>query len=133
MNKRAVGSEKESLACTYLEAQGMTILHKNFRSRQGEVDLIGLHQDCLVFIEVKYRSNTTSGTPEGAVGYTKQSKICRTCDFFRIRYPQYQEMQVRFDVVAICEKEIRWYQNAFPYIDFSDRNDHMSRKRSYSW
>lgn len=116
MNKRVVGAEYEAVAASYLEEQGMLLLHKNFRCRQGEVDLIGLHQDCLVFVEVKYRKSDISGLPEEAVGLRKQAKICRTSDYFRVRYPQYSQLQVRYDVVALCNEKVSWYQNAFPYL-----------------
>ncbi|MBS7339519.1 MAG: YraN family protein [Lachnospiraceae bacterium] len=123
MNKRAVGAEYEAVAASYLMKQGMVLIYKNFKCRQGEVDLIGLHQNCLVFIEVKYRKNDTSGMPEEAVGLRKQAKICRTSDYFRIRYPKYSQMQVRYDVVALCNENIRWYQNAFPYLKGNAEKD----------
>ena len=122
MNKRKIGAEYEETAAFYLKEQGMKILCKNFRCRQGEIDLIGLHENCLVFVEVKYRKKNTMGMPEEAVGISKQTKICHTSEFFRISYPQYSEMQVRYDVVAVCGEKIKWYQNAFPYV-----------QKNYSW
>ena len=53
MNTRRVGTDKERLAADYLAGQGMQILEQNFYTRQGEVDLIGLHEGYLVFVEVK--------------------------------------------------------------------------------
>ena len=105
----------EEKASAFLEEQGVRILERNFRCRQGEIDLVGIHEGCLVFVEVKYRRNERSGMPEEAVGAGKQMKICRVSDYFRIRNKNYQDMQVRYDVVAIGGEEIRWYKNAFFY------------------
>jgi putative endonuclease len=110
-----VGRAFEEKASAFLEEQGVRILERNFRCRQGEIDLVGIHEGCLVFVEVKYRRNERSGMPEEAVGAGKQMKICRVSDYFRIRNKNYQDMQVRYDVVAIGGEEIRWYKNAFFY------------------
>ena len=115
MNKREAGSRYETYAAAYLKEKGYQIVERNFRCRQGEIDLVGIHEGCLVFVEVKYRRNERSGMPEEAVGAGKQMKICRVSDYFRIRNKNYQDMQVRYDVVAIGGEEIRWYKNAFFY------------------
>lgn len=116
------GRAKEEAAFRYLEKSGMKILQKNFRCRQGEIDLVGIHEGCLVFVEVKYRRNIKSGLPEEAVGETKQNKICRTSDFYRIMHPELARWQVRYDVLAFCGEEIRWHKNAFPYRTFRQSN-----------
>lgn len=54
-NRRAIGTEYETLACEYLTRHGYQILCRNFRCRQGEIDIITRDRDYLVFIEVKYR------------------------------------------------------------------------------
>ena len=115
MDRVSVGRAFEEKASAFLEEQGVRILERNFRCRQGEIDLVGIHEGCLVFVEVKYRRNERSGMPEEAVGAGKQMKICRVSDYFRIRNKNYQDMQVRYDVVAIGGEEIRWYKNAFFY------------------
>lgn len=116
MNKRAVGTEAEKWAEVYLTAQGVRIVERNFYCQQGEIDLIGYHAGYLVFFEVKYRKNTSKGTPEEAVGIQKQRKICRVADFYRYCRKISPNTAVRYDVVAILGEECRWYQNAFPHI-----------------
>lgn len=59
MNTRTTGAQWEAAAADYLQAQGMRIVEQNFRSRQGEIDIIGYHQGYLVFVEVKYRSTAS--------------------------------------------------------------------------
>ena len=115
MDRVSVGRAFEEKASAFLEEQGVRILERNFRCRQGEIDLVGIHEGCLVFVEVKYRRNERSGMPEEAVGAGNLLNICRVSDYFRIRNKNYQDMQVRYDVVAIGGEEIRWYKNAFFY------------------
>lgn len=116
MNKRTVGAKYEQKAAAYLKENGFQILEMNFACKQGEVDVIGIHQDCLVFVEVKYRRDSRAGYPEEAVGLKKQIKLCRTSDYFRLTHPAYAGMQIRYDVVAVCRESLKWYQNAFDYI-----------------
>lgn len=52
-NKRKIGSEQETAARIFLEGRGVHILEKNYRCRQGEIDLIGLDGEYLVFFEIK--------------------------------------------------------------------------------
>ncbi|WMC92669.1 YraN family protein [Kineothrix sp. MB12-C1] len=120
MNKRIVGSHYEELACRYLEERGFRIAARNFRSRSGEIDIIGYHDNFLVFVEVKYRTTKRSGNPEEAVGPAKQKRICRTADYYRFlhRYPE--NKPVRYDVIGMegVEEDIqvRWYKNAFAHV-----------------
>lgn len=116
MNKRLTGKKQEEQAALYLEERGFVLLEKNFRCRQGEIDLVGLHEYCLVFVEVKYRKNTDLGLPEEAVGRQKQLKICQVSDYYRISHEKEAMRQVRYDVVAICGEKITWHKNAFSYI-----------------
>ena len=124
MNKRTTGKLYEEKAAAFLEEQGFFLLDTHYRCRQGEVDLIGIHDGCLVFVEVKYRKDMGSGAPEEAVGPAKQMKICRVSDYYRLAKPAEAERQIRYDVVAICGEEIRWYRDAFPYV---------RKGRGYSW
>lgn len=114
-NKRRLGAQAEERARAYLEAQGMEILEQNFRCRSGEIDLIGKDQGYLVFLEVKYRKSESAGHPAEAVGYAKQKQICRTADYYRYIHHISDDTPVRYDVVALLEEEISWYQNAFPH------------------
>ncbi|MCI8694019.1 MAG: YraN family protein [Lachnospiraceae bacterium] len=116
MNKKETGTEWERKAAEYLTKHGMRILEANFRSRQGEIDLIGYHQGYLVFVEVKYRSGSGKGTALEAVNYRKQCKICQVADYYRYLHSMGDNVSVRYDVVGIQGGEIQWVQNAFPHI-----------------
>lgn len=116
MNKRQTGSEYESKAAQYLRRQGLSIIERNYRSRRGEIDLIAKDGEYLVFAEVKYRRTDRKGTPEEAVDYRKQLKICRVADYYRMTHGVGEFTPVRYDVVACYEDEIIWYRNAFEHI-----------------
>ena len=70
----------------------------------------------LCFVEVKYRKDAAAGDPLEAVGWRKQTVICRVADHFLLTHRQWADLQIRFDVVAILKDEITLLTNAFPYI-----------------
>ncbi|MCI6631065.1 MAG: YraN family protein [Lachnospiraceae bacterium] len=115
-SKRHLGEQMEEYALSYLEKNGMRIVERNFYSRRGEIDLIGYHKGYLVFVEVKYRKHKRSGTPESAVTLQKQQKICRAADYYRYLHHYGDDRPFRYDVVAIENQEVRWYENAFEHI-----------------
>ena len=114
-NKRALGTEMEDLAASYLERHGAKVLERNFRSKQGEIDLIARHGEYLVFCEVKYRKSLEMGTPQAAVTLTKQKTICRVADYYRLIHGMGDGTSVRYDVIAIYGSEVTWIKNAFPH------------------
>ncbi len=116
MNTRKTGAEYEPLAEAYLKRQGIRILEKNYRNRKGEIDLIGRDQEYLIFFEVKYRKSLHSGSPAEAVNFQKQRKICQVADYYRLTHGIGEFCAIRYDVIAICGREITWYQNAFSHI-----------------
>lgn len=116
MNNREKGTEQEQIAAAYLTARGMKIAEQNFRCRQGEIDIIGWHDGCLVFVEVKYRSSMEKGSALEAVNLHKQRQICKVGDYYRMLHRISDRIQVRYDVVAIQGETIEWLQNAFAHI-----------------
>lgn len=115
-NNRAVGTKYEEKAEQFLKKQGIRIITKNFRCKQGEIDLVGVDGNCLVFIEVKYRATNNAGEPEDAVDIYKQKKICRVAEYFLYTHPHYANQMIRYDVIAIAGEEIRWHKAAFEHI-----------------
>ena len=116
MNKREKGAQKEEQVCAYLLSKGVKIKERNFRCRQGEIDIIGYDGEYLVFFEVKYRSGRSQGSAAEAVGPAKQGKICRVADYYRMIHRLSDDTPVRFDVVAIDGGALQWIKNAFYYI-----------------
>jgi putative endonuclease len=112
-NRRIIGSRYEEAAAAFLKDQGYEIVERNYRDRQGEIDLIARDGPYLVFVEVKYRKDTGTGYPEEAVHGGKQKKIRRTASYYMYSRGLGEETPCRFDVVAITGSEIRVIRNAF--------------------
>lgn len=117
VNHRQSGADWEKTAETYLHSQGLRLLHRNFSSRFGEIDLIMDDQNTLVFVEVKYRSRSDHGSGADAVTAHKQGRISRTAAWYLAKNPHRAEQFCRFDVISIDSNKkdqgINWIRNAF--------------------
>ena len=69
-----------------------------------------------IFFEVKYRSSGRKGCAAQAVGLTKQRKICRVADYYRMMHHCAADTPIRFDVVAVENGRLEWIRDAFGYI-----------------
>ena len=101
-NKKLGGfGEKEVL--NFLEQKGYKILNKNYSCRFGEIDIVALDKDCLVFVEVKTRTSNKFGTPSYAVNYWKQHhlKLSAKCYIEQYRMKEYF---ARFDIAEVFAK-----------------------------
>jgi len=111
-----LGDHAEQLAFRYLTGRGLKPVARNFRSRGGEIDLILLDEQCLIFVEVRYRRSTQFTAPGLTVDYHKQRKIIRTAALFAARNRAYANHVMRFDVVAVegnAPPTIKWIRDAF--------------------
>lgn len=113
MNKRQTGSQYEEKAAEYMKQQGYRILERNYRCRQGEIDIIAQDEAYLVFVEVKYRSSTEKGYPAEAVTERKQRIIRQVAAYYLYSRRLSEQTPVRFDVAAILGEEIQYIKNAF--------------------
>ena len=77
MNKRDVGTFYEDIAAEYIRNNGGKIIKRNYRSRQGEIDIIARDGEYLCFVEVKYRAGDKYGDALEAVGFAKQKTVCK--------------------------------------------------------
>ena len=76
MNNKEKGALGENLAAQYLEKLGYKILERNWHfSRTGEIDIIALDRDALVFVEVKSRKSTAFGHPFEAIDEKKYNQV----------------------------------------------------------
>lgn len=101
--KAESGREGEGKAIGYLEQKGWKILAKNYRYKRGELDIIGMDGDVLVFVEVKYRKNNHYGYPEDFVNHHKIDMVRKTAMAYILR--ENWEKNIRFDIVAITGEE----------------------------
>ena len=111
MNKYDIGMKGQRLAEEYLIKQNMIILSNNYRTKFGEIDLIALDGEYIVFIEVKYRSSLKYGSPAESVGFYKQQRIIKTAQYYL--YKHKGNIDVRFDVIEVLGEEINHIKNAF--------------------
>ena len=107
------GREGEEAAVIFLENKGMRIINRNYRHRGGEVDIIALDQETLVFIEVKTWSSYGIEALEHGLDEKKQRRIIETAKYFLSVHREYRYMAVRFDVVFIAAQGITHLASAF--------------------
>ena len=107
------GRAGEAAAAFLLEEKGMQILERNFRSYIGEVDIIALDGENIVFAEVKTWSAYGIDALEQALNEKKQHKIIETSKYFLSLHREYRYMAVRFDVIFISTEGITHLASAF--------------------
>jgi len=107
------GQAGEEAAALHLEEKGMRILERNFRSRRGEVDLIAIDREILVFAEVKAWSSYGIDALEQALDAKKQRKIIETSKYFLSLHREYRYMAIRYDVIFISPEGITHLASAF--------------------
>ena len=117
LSKKNRGEAVERFVAIFLENHTVRLIDKNFRSRFGEIDLIGIHQNQVVFLEVRFRKSGAYGSAAASVTARKQRKLIQTARFFLCKTPWLANKACRFDVVAVTlsngEYEIEWFQHAF--------------------
>jgi putative endonuclease len=118
------GQWAEDFAHAYLCQQGLQPIERNYRCRQGEIDLIMQQQTILVFIEVRYRQNSSYGGSLESIDYYKQQRILRTANHYLHTHSWAQQYPCRFDVVLIqghlTTPQICWLTDAFRDEVFKD-------------
>ena len=107
------GKAGETAAAFLLEEKGMEILERNFRSRFGEVDIIALDGDTIVFAEVKTWSAFGMEALEQALNAKKQHKIIETSKYFLSLHRKYIYMAVRYDVIYVSPDGLTHLASAF--------------------
>lgn len=115
--RQKLGKKGEELAVKYLRSKGYKILQQRYRTAQGEIDIIAVSDQTLVFVEVKTRTSTAFGSPAEAVDYRKQNKIRQVALTF-IQDGNHKFQEFRFDVISILQNnQAKWQlehiKNAF--------------------
>lgn len=98
--KQDFGQNGENIAENYLKSIGYFILNRNFRCRQGEIDIIAKDKEEIVFVEVKTRSNIVYGNPAEAVDSLKQKHIKKAAEIY-VYINHIENYYMRFDVIEI--------------------------------
>lgn len=93
------GQDGERLAAAFLREKGYAVLHRNYRYKRSEIDIIATRDSVLVFVEVKTRATDVFGFPEEAVNRKKEKMILKAADHY-IRAVEWKH-DVRFDIIAV--------------------------------
>jgi putative endonuclease len=114
---RRLGTEAEDAAARFLADQGFTIVTRRFKARAGEIDVVALDRETLVFVEVRYRSRK-GDLPEGTLSERKRARLLAAARAYLAIYAG-PERAVRYDLVAIDPLGIRLHKAAFSPGDLS--------------
>lgn len=110
--RQALGRAGEEAAARWYSAQGFEILDRNWRCREGELDLVVARGGTLVVCEVKTRSSLEYGHPGEAVGARKQRRIRQLAARW-LREHGHRPRDLRFDVAAVLPGGVEVIEAAF--------------------
>lgn len=99
MNTKKIGDKGENFAVKILETKGYEILERNYRFKRCEIDIIALHNNLLIFIEVKSLHSFNHGYPEERVNQAKINKLMEAAENYI--YAINWQKDIRFDILSI--------------------------------
>ncbi len=109
--KSDIGRLGEELAQLILLKRGFKIIERNWKFQGGEIDIVALSKDRkLCFIEVRLRTQDDYGSPEETINPAKIEKLRKGAEIFISSHPEFSNIDIRFDVIAI---QLRYIENAF--------------------
>lgn len=112
MQSYILGKRGETLVKNYLQENKYNVIETNFRTKLGEIDLIAIKNDIVVFIEVKTRTSNCFGLPREAVNLAKQRKIKLVASEF-LQRKKWFDKEIEFDVIEVLNGEINHIKYAF--------------------
>lgn len=110
--RRALGVAGEDQATAWYQDRGYAVLHRNWRCREGELDLVVARGRELVFVEVKTRRTDRFGTPAEAVTHAKQRRLRGLARAY-LATTDARAGSLRFDVVSILAGRLEVIEAAF--------------------
>lgn len=109
MNRRELGQRGEEIAATYLREKGLRIIERNVQTKHGEIDIVAIDRETLVFVEVKTRRQIKYGLPVESIHRKKQQKLRELALYYL--QANYHTKSFRFDVCSII-----WAVDGIPQI-----------------
>lgn len=100
MSNLSIGKIGEQISARYLIDKGYKIVERNYRNKIGEIDIITLKSDVIVFIEVKTRTNLNYGYPYEAVDNKKKKTIIKTSLIY-LSNKNINNVQCRYDIIEV--------------------------------
>ena len=110
--RRQTGLDGEELAAAWYRARGYEVLDRNWRCRDGELDLVLRNGRQVVFCEVKHRRSTAFGTPAEAITREKKQRIRHLAARW-LQDAKPRPAEIRFDVAAVLDGEVEVLPGAF--------------------
>jgi putative endonuclease len=110
MNKCELGRKGEKEAKKYLEKLGYIIARQNFKCAYGEIDIIAIDGNDIVFIEVKTRCSKKFGEARESVNTYKRKHIKKATAFFIYKY-KLENKYIKFDVIEVYKKSEKYVIN----------------------
>jgi putative endonuclease len=114
--KKDKGKIGEDIAVKFLSRKGYKILKRNYRYGHGEIDIIAMDKDVLIFVEVRMKLSDKFGFPEDSVTIKKREQLKKIASAF-IQMNEVNFSECRFDVIGITFKDgkfnINHIENAF--------------------
>lgn len=112
-----LGAAGERAAERFLKKKRFRMVKRNYTCPVGEIDLVALDGQTIVFVEVKTRTSRDHADPQDAVNLGKQHRLARAAHYF-LRQTRSVGRACRFDIVAVCGEtgarlEIEHIPNAF--------------------
>ncbi|MBM0107514.1 YraN family protein [Steroidobacter sp. S1-65] len=115
--RKAIGLLGEELALAHLTSHGLNLIVRNYRAKVGELDLVMLDGQTLVFVEVRCRSSQQYGGPAASITWQKQRRLVKAAEHLLMKRAELRRYPARFDVVAIAtgepEAKVDWIKSAF--------------------
>lgn len=109
----AKGIMGETAACQYLTQSGMQMLERRWHAPCGEVDLIMLDGETLVFVEVKARERDSVSAAQQAITPAKQRRLINSARHYLSLHPEHGRRMIRFDVITLTKEGVCHIPNAF--------------------
>lgn len=113
------GESAEQDACKFLIKNKLKLITKNYRCKFGEIDIIMLDEQSLVFVEVRYRNNSQYGSGAESITISKQKKLIKAASHYLQQNKKTSRYAARFDVISMSadtsskESKIDWIKDAF--------------------
>ncbi len=115
--RKDAGYQGEANALRHLQAAGLKLITRNYRCPGGELDLVMLDQQTLVFVEVRFRRDRNFGGALASINTRKQQRLLLAAQRFLQTHREYQKLRARFDVVSLegnaGAPKLQWIKDAF--------------------
>ena len=113
-DRKNIGQWAENQAKDFLVKKGLKLRERNYRCKAGEIDLVMMEANTLVFVEVRSRRRADYGTAFESVTATKQQRLIKAAKHYLQTKQLFDKLPCRFDVISVRhDNDIEWIPNAF--------------------